>query len=207
MTRLTNNIKSEIIRNALVKAGIQEEKELLRAEKSTLANDVRIAALGGAENAKKIDDKYATALAIVKELKSDVDGYIHIGNATDDEIYPAFGGQRTRLRYGHDDQGAVLRLLTPENSKCLFPADHELSKRFAQIVDKESSIEKKEAEIKANVKAALDSVTTIKKLISVWPEVKEILPEGEQEQQASLPAVKVENLNSLIGLPTESEAA
>ncbi|EMJ6797686.1 hypothetical protein RGI81_003615 [Morganella morganii] len=207
MTRLTNHIKSEIIKNALVKAGIQEEKSQLRAEKSALANDVRIAALGGAENAKKIDDKYATALAIVKELKSDVDEYIHIGNATDDEIYPAFGGQRTRLRYGRDDQGAVLRLLTPQNSKCLFPADHELSKRFAQIVDKESSIEKKEAEIKANVKAALDSVTTIKKLISVWPEVKEILPEGEQEQQTSLPAVKVENLNSLIGLPTESEAA
>lgn len=207
MTRLTNHIKSEIIKNALVKAGIQEEKTRLRAEKSALANDVRIAALGGAENAKKAEETIAQITTSLKTLQISVSEYIYLCNEDSSDIYPAFAGQRVRLSYGVDSHGRAILRLTPEKNKCLFSADHELSKRFAQIADKESSIEKKEAEIKANVKAALDSVTTIKKLISVWPEVKEILPEGEQEQQASLPAVKVENLNSLIGLPTESETA
>lgn len=207
MTRLTNHIKSEIIKNALVKAGIQEEKSQLRAEKSALANDVRIAALGGTESAKKAEETMAQITTALKTLQSSVSEYIYLCNEKSNDIYPAFAGQRVRLNYGVDNHGKIIHRLTPEKNKCLFPADHELSKRFARIVDKESSIEKKEAEIKANVKAALDSVTTIKKLISVWPEIKEILPEAEQEQQTSLPAVKVENLNSLIGLPTESEAA
>ncbi|MEG0281210.1 MAG: Nmad5 family putative nucleotide modification protein [Morganella sp. (in: enterobacteria)] len=207
MTRLTNNIKSEIIRNALKKAGIYEEKEELRAEKNTLANDARISALGGNDAAERAEEKLASILALVKDLQNTVDGHIYLNNVSDYVIYPAFGGQRTKLGYGSDEQGKPISRLTPEDGKCLFPADHKLSKRFTQIIDKEAGIEKREVEIKANVKAALDSVTTIKKLISVWPEVKEILPESEQLERVMLPAVKVENLNSLIGLPTESEAA
>ncbi|GAA0334767.1 hypothetical protein L9H26_04075 [Morganella psychrotolerans] len=207
MTRLTNNIKSEIIRSALKKAGIYEEKEKLRVEKNTLANDARIASFGGNDAAARAEEKLASILALVKDLQNTVDGYIYLTNAKDYYIYPAFGGQRNRLAYGDDSQGKSISLLTPSDDKCLFPADHELSKRFTQINEKEASIEKREAEIKANVKSALDSVTTIKKLISVWPEVKEILPDGEQIERVTLPAVKVENLNSLIGLPTESEAA
>ncbi|OBU06974.1 Nmad5 family putative nucleotide modification protein [Morganella psychrotolerans] len=207
MTQLTNNIKSEIIRNALKKAGIYEEREELRAEKNTLANDARISALGGNDAAARAEEKLASILALVKDLQNTVDGYIYLNNANDYVIYPAFGGQRTKLGYGSDEQGKSIYRLTPDDNKCLFPADHELSKRFTQLIDKEAGIEKREVEIRANVKAALDSVTTIKKLISVWPEAKEILPENEQPERMMLPAIKVENLNNLIGLPTESEAA
>ena len=207
MTRLTNDIKAAVIRNALVKAGIQAEKAQLELERSTLANDVRIAALGGAENAKKEEHVFKTLMALIEKLQGTIDKNIYISNAEDNDIFPAFGGQRVSLRYGRNDEGKTIYLLTPHQSKCLFPADHELSKRFTQLNEREATIEKKEIEIKANVKAVLDSVTTIKRLISVWPEAKEILPESERLERAMLPAVKVENLNSLIGLPTESEAA
>lgn len=203
--RLTNAIKDSIKNNALAKAGVFKQKEELKKEFNQLALDVRIEALGGEDKAKKMELVLEVAISNLKMLREEVNSDIGTYNSKNSRIIPAFAGQRTTLYYGSDKDDNEIRLLTPSRDKCLFPAEHELSKRFEKLNKKESKIKKKESEIEANVQAALNSVTTIKRLIEIWPESKELIPTDISKASVSLPALKVEDLNKLIGLPTDKK--
>ncbi|WP_242452188.1 Nmad5 family putative nucleotide modification protein, partial [Providencia rettgeri] len=48
--------------------------------------------------------------------------------------------------------------------------------------------------------------TTVKRLLTIWPEAKELLPKDVEKASVQLPALKVEKLNEIIGLPTEKAA-
>lgn len=203
--RLTNAIKDSIKNNALAKAGIFKQKEELKKEFNQLALDVRIEALGGEDKAKKMELVLEVAISNLKMLREEVNSDIGTYNSKNSRIIPAFAGQRTILYYGNDKDDNEIRLLTPSRDKCLFSADHELSKRFEKLNKKESKIKKKESEIEANVQAALNSVTTIKRLIEIWPESKELIPTDISKASVLLPALQVEDLNKLIGLPTDKK--
>lgn len=203
--RLTNDIKDIIKNNALAKAGIFKQKEELKKEFNQLALDVRIEALGGEDKAKKMELVLEVAISNLKMLREEVNSDIGTYNSKNSRIIPAFAGQRTTLYYGNDKDDNEIRLLTPSRDKCLFSADHELSKRFEKLNKKESRIKKKESEIEANVQAALNSVTTIKRLIEIWPESKELIPTDISKASIQLPALQVEDLNKLIGLPTDKK--
>ncbi|AUW07804.1 hypothetical protein MC52_025005 [Klebsiella michiganensis] len=86
---------------------------------------------------------------------------------------------------------------------CLFGAEHEITKRFDSIIDEEQKLNSRKKEIEATVWAALKSVTTLSRLVEVWPESKELIPENVDSAKVALPALKIEDLNRLIGLPTE----
>lgn len=203
--RLTNAIKDSIKNNALAKAGIFKQKEELKKEFNQLALDVRIEALGGEDKAKKMELILEVAISNLKMLEEEVNSYIGVYNAESNSLRPAFGGQRVRLRYGKDNNGKDIYLLTPDDNKCLFPADHELSKRFEKLTQKENKLKEKETEINTTVQAALNSVTTIKRLIEIWPESKELIPTDISKSASTLPALQVEDLNKLIGLPTDKK--
>lgn len=203
--RLTNAVKDSIKNNALAKAGIFKQKEELKTEFNQLALDVRIEALGGEDKAKKMELVLEVAISNLKMLREEVNSDIGTYNSKNSRIIPAFAGQRTTLYYGNDRDDNEIRLLTPSRDKCLFSVDHKLSKRFEKLTQKESKIKEKEAEINANVQAALNSVTTIKRLIEIWPESKELIPTDISKASVSLPALQVEDLNKLIGLPTDKK--
>lgn len=145
------------------------------------------------------------AISNLKMLEEEVNSYIGVYNAESNSLRPAFGGQRVRLRYGKDNNGEDIYLLTPDDNKCLFPADHELSKRFEKLTQKENKLKEKETEINTTVQVALNSVTTIKRLIEIWPESKELIPTDISKSTSTLPALQVEDLNKLIGLPTDKK--
>lgn len=203
--RLTNAVKDSITNNALAKAGIFKQKEELKKEFNQLALDVRIEALGGEDKARKMELVLDVAISNLKMLREEVNSDIGTYNSKSGRIIPAFAGQRTTLNYGNDKDDNEIYLLTPSRDKCLFAADHELSKRFEKLNKKESKIKKKETEIEANVQAALNSVTTIKRLIEIWPESKELIPTDISKASILLPALQVEDLNKLIGLPTDKK--
>ena len=46
--------------------------------------------------------------------------------------------------------------------------------------------------------------STVKRLIEVWPESKELLPKEADKASTALPALRVEDLNKMIGLPSEA---
>ncbi|RXN69124.1 hypothetical protein D0Z62_21010 [Providencia rettgeri] len=205
MTRLTNSLKEVITQNALEKSGVIQQQKELDLEYNKLALDVRIEALGGKEKADALDQLHQNLLEGVDKLKESMGEYVYITNDVDYRIYASFGGMRNRIDYSEtiDDQ---TMLLTPCESKCRFAADHPLSIKFSELEDKKRNIKSRAKDVKANVTAALNSVTTVKRLLTIWPEAKELLPKDVEKASVQLPALKVEKLNEIIGLPTEKAA-
>ncbi|EGN7597853.1 Nmad5 family putative nucleotide modification protein [Escherichia coli] len=66
-----------------------------------------------------------------------------------------------------------------------------------------TQIKSDETEIIQNVSAALNKVRTVKRLLDVWPEAKELLPTDAPPVPLA-PAVHRETLNEMIGLPTNT---
>lgn len=206
MTRLTNSLKEVITQNALDKSGVIQQQNELDLEYNKLALEVRIEALGGEDKAKEMDDLYIKAKEITEKLREQVDESIGICYALSYRLYASFGGMRLWLEYGRKENNDKIYLLTPCESKLLFAADHHLSIKFSELEDKKRNITNKVSEVKANVTAALNSVTTVKRLLTIWPEAKELLPKDVEKASVQLPALKVEKLNEIIGLPTEKAA-
>ncbi|QXF36271.1 hypothetical protein CE143_14990 [Photorhabdus luminescens] len=91
--------------------------------------------------------------------------------------------------------------MTPAKSYCLFSAEHELSIRFNKIEEVRDKLICKREEVENNVYAILNSVTTTKRLIEVWPEAKDLIPSEEVRIINTSFSVKVEDLNKMIGIP------
>ncbi|MFH0362018.1 Nmad5 family putative nucleotide modification protein, partial [Escherichia coli] len=120
-------------------------------------------------------------------------------------IYLTVSGRRVGWHsYGKDGNGEDILLPTPTKDKCMFSAEHEITKRFDEICALQQKLEAKKKDIESNVWAALNSVTTVKRLIEVWPESKELLPKEADKASTALPALRVEDLNKMIGLPSEA---
>ncbi|MDF7217664.1 Nmad5 family putative nucleotide modification protein [Proteus mirabilis] len=206
MTRLTNSLKEVITQNALEKSGVVQQQKELDLEYNKLALEVRIEALGGESKAKEMDGLYSKADEIAEKLRQSVNEDIGVRYALGHRLYASFGGMRLWLKYGKKENGDNTCLLTPCDSKCLFAADHPLSIKFSELEDKKRNITNKVKDVKANVTATLNSVTTVKRLLTIWPEAKELLPKDVEKASIQLPALKVEKLNEIIGLPTEKAA-
>ncbi|WLS77388.1 Nmad5 family putative nucleotide modification protein [Erwinia pyri] len=204
--RLTNAIREQIAKNALAKSGVTAEIATLQKRRHEVARAARVFAFGGEQKTKAMDAGYAKLEKLIDEVKSSgADVYISSGKSS--SIYLAIGGRRLGwCDYGFDDKGFQILLVTPKRDCCLFAADHVITKDFDVIFAEEAKVEKRKEEIEKTVWAALNSVQTIKRLIEVWPESQELIPENVESVRAALPALKVEDLNKMIGLPT-SEAA
>ena len=87
----------------------------------------------------------------------------------------------------------------------MLAADHPLSVEFSQLEDERETLAKKRDDLRTEVRAAVNSCTTVAKLLRIWPEAKELLP-AYATQTTNLPAVQVDKLNAAIGLPTEEVA-
>lgn len=205
-TRLTNAFRERIAKNALIKSGVIADLDALKIKRHEIARDARVFAFGGQEKTQTIDRSYAKMEKLEAELRSaGVATYIATGKNASIDI--SIGGRRLgNCSYGIDGDGNQFYLLTPNRNNCLFAADHEITTRFDEVFAAEAKAEAKKKDIESTVWAALNSVTTIKRLIEVWPESKELIPGGADAAKQTLPALKVEDLNRMIGLPTEQAA-
>lgn len=204
--RLTTTMREKIAKNALSKSGVTEEINRLQDARNELARDARVFALGGKEKADKADGIILKLNKLAREF-AELGCHADVGASRSASIYLAVSGRRIGwIHYGKDEKGNDLYLITPHRDLCMFGADHEITKRFDEIADAEAKVEKRKKDIEATVWAALNSVTTIKRLIELWPESKELLPPEAENSRSALPALKVEDLNRMIGLPTEQAA-
>ena len=207
MTRINNNIREQILANALVKSGVVERESKLRTRRADLAENCRLHAVGGVEGEKKILDVIAKRKELYKSLNLKYGLYSRMSSDVFKgyDIDVAFGGMSLRLYFngerthsGDDKYKSIV-----PNSRVLFDAEHELSTEFTEI-EKESEIVKSLREqVTVNTNAVLKSVTTIKKLIEVWPESKELIPSKVDTCISNLPSVDVNQLNTMIGILTE----
>lgn len=90
-----------------------------------------------------------------------------------------------------------------------YPGDHALVEEFQKLDNEWNELKGEMERAKKVAMAAMNSVSTVKKLIDVWPEVEEFakhyLEDGERK--AILPAIPRDQLNTLLNLPPEEQAA
>ena len=194
MTRLTNNMREAIIENAIAKSTLPERFAALDKRAEKWREDVRIAALGGPAEAKKIEAANRRILKQLEKFPSDV---VMEPFRTGHNLMANFAGERQWLEYA-DEQ-----VVTAEPT---FTADHPVTIERGEISNARDALNVERSEIEQLVAATVHSVTTIKKLLEVWPECVELIPSADAPM-ANLPAVPVPELNALIGLPSQGGAA
>lgn len=201
--KLTNQIRDAIIAKAISKAGINDRQEALRLRRAAWAENVRVAALGGVE----VVEEMTRTLSKIESLIAKLPKGSRAGGSLVRHDYEIcnlnVAGLRVRAQFNgaegtcseHD------RVVKIAPSSYTLLADDPLTAEFHAICEEQQVLDKQRSDLTANVSAAVRSVTTIKKLLEVWPEAAELIPEAVAPAK-QLPALQREDLNAMIGLPS-----
>lgn len=198
MTRLNNKIRNSIVENAIAKSGVVARQEDLIARRAKLADDVRLFAIGGVDVEKKLDSELEKVEKQLKKLDERFFKYTsHLSPRRDSDITVNFSGRAARLYFNglEHNQGKSVYKNYIEGIRVVITADNPLTDEFDAIELEQRTINDLRAHVKAEVSAMVNSVTTVKKLLEVWPEAKELLPPEEKVQSTALVA-NVDNLNA-----------
>ncbi len=85
-----------------------------------------------------------------------------------------------------------------------YAADHDLSVKAEELSNQVKAL-KVEVEAASNItRVALDRATTLRNLISGWPEIEPFTTFIPRDRP-SLPAIQTDALNSILGLPVEDK--
>lgn len=203
MTKLTKAVKEQIVRNAVEKSGLIDEHNKIIQRRAEWANNVRLFAIGGVEVEKKliaINEQYAALHeSVPKNLQGDYrkparrrnETYVNVAGIS---FCAYFHGC---LDYNCCDQ---VHRISPSNVTLL--ADNPLVSEFHEIHNQQEEYENKVVTLRNSVNGVIANITTVKKLLDVWPEAKELLPPDIEKQAVQLPMVQTADLNKLIGLPS-----
>ncbi|ENW8976070.1 Nmad5 family putative nucleotide modification protein [Escherichia coli] len=203
---LTNHLKTQIINNALKKAGIPKRKSALRAARVEWAERVRLAAIGGvekeAEILKIIKKKIETLVSKVPEALKTANNIIRKEcymclNLAGSRVTVYFNGNYRGYESGSPDH---IHKIAPGEFTLL--ANDPLVTEFYGFDALYEQIQSDESDIRQNVSAALSKVRTVKRLLEEWPEAKELLP-ADAPSAPLPPAIRRETLNEMIGLPSD----
>ena len=95
----------------------------------------------------------------------------------------------------------VVELLHFHHQVCVeIPAESELGKEYFDILRKHDELRDNRTEMERKVLTTLNSVTTMHKLLKVWPEVEPFV-KGRLFSSPNLPALPTQELNKLLGIP------
>lgn len=178
-TRLTMEMRDAIQQKLITRAFDAREKAQA-AEKAALADAV-------------YNDIYpAKVQAIMEGLPKDFFPY-------DNDLKVSFHGEVVNLRWGREARrvahGHQYSVAT------IYPKDHKLTKRYDAWKKAERELTAEKDKAKSRARALLKSVTTIKRLIAVWPEVKPFVEVYEnQPGRGGLPAIPMGELNKSLNL-------
>lgn len=192
MTRLNSHLRDQIVSAALDKSGNTERQAATRARREAWAEAVRVAALGS------MGPKLEALVKRVEKLEKEIPV----------EYQSGYSVVKTRGYLTLNCAGLTVRVNEWEGSKVApsthtLLADDPLVQEFHDICAEETANDAQRDKVKSSVRAAVNSVTTVAKLLKIWPEAKELLPPYVEESKDRLPAVQVADLNALVGLPSE----
>lgn len=138
-----------------------------------------------------------------------------------DNVTVQFGASYDRVYFNGYTHGKIVSVVSSEDKRkecslrlwgkhergCakVYDATHPLAVARFNLDAKERDLKTQFDETRRQVDAALNAVTTIKKLIEVWPEIAPFAADFENEKP-QLPALPTSKLNAILDLPV-SEAA
>lgn len=198
MTRLTNEIRDKIVSNAVTKAIGDRETVQLKALADKFSDKLVETACGvQSEELQKIDENIKKLIANIPEKFRAYSGTEHINKDTCVRLNIA--GQSVDW-YFEDER---IFPFTNWRERYVIPQGHELVTLMDDYRAEQKAIDDIKSNVRENVKALVYSVTTVKKLMEVWPESLELIPTNVAKPVVNLPSIKIEQLNALIGVPSE----
>ncbi|MNJ08748.1 hypothetical protein D3C77_28720 [compost metagenome] len=203
MTKLTKAVKEQIIKNAVNKSGLIDEHNKIIQRRAEWANDVRLFAIGGIDEEKKliaINEQYLIARGLVPDnLKGDM----RKPAKTRNELYVNVAGLSfCAYFHGGLDYNKCEQVCRISPSSVTLLADNPLVAEFHEIHNQQEDYENKVVTLRDSVNGVIANVTTVKKLLDVWPEAKELLPPEIEKQTVQLSMVQTADLNKMIRLPS-----
>lgn len=200
-TRLTSSIR-EAIAKAVMKHRYEATVKALIEEKAAFGMMV-------------YEDLYSKATR--EKMNALPEGWL----STSDNVAVTFGATYDRVYFNGYTHGKILSVVSSEDRRkggslrlwgkhehgCakVYEASHPLAEANFKLDAKERELKTQFDETRRQVDAALAAVTTVKKLIEVWPEIAPFCIEFENEKP-HLPALPTSKLNAILDMPI-SEAA
>lgn len=195
--KLNKSIKEAILNAALKKAGISEKRAAIRVRYAAWAESVRT---------QFATPEVAEKIKAAEELLKDIHPKLYAKvNVNSDPFLKINAGGQTRVIYwcGSEKYSNAkepeLKLVTPYD--LAIPADGTLAQQLYAIDHSEEALEIEVQQLTLSLWAVLNSVTTDKKLIEIWPEAVAFIPAAEKANTPQLPSLPIAELNKLIGLP------
>lgn len=197
MTRMTNAMKDAIVKNALLKSGVTARIEAVKNERLDWAERARIEVIGGPEKAAEYAAINQHSRAAYGGLPQGLKDNSTIVQRRDN-IYLNLAGLSVTVK--------LRGYAEASNHREVIAADNPLCQQFHDIEAEESAACEQGTVIENQVRATLNKFGTIKRLVEAWPEVQELFPPATIAPKSNLPAIKVDDLNKLVGLPTPKDA-
>lgn len=219
MSRLNKTIREKIIDNAVTASTIPASRKALIPRVKALAEKARIDILGGLEVAQELD-KYAAKVKAIplgpikqewtkdfKFTKRDcvrlVVGSYKMRVGLNGELYN-FDRNRVNDLEGHSYllyAGEDIYLNFPAGNDASYHPESELGAELLEIIDAVKSLKTNEEVLRARVSDVVHSVGSVKKLLEVWPNAKDLLPPSEAKVFHAPAVIDAKSLDQLIGLP------
>lgn len=180
MTKLTNNVRSDIVLRAM-KHRFTDDEKFVREMKNELAGMIYAEAFTKKDREKmcSLPDGWLPTTSVIL---ANIQG-MHVSLCTD------------------------RRFIVPANKRNdylgSFAAGTAVANKWSDIINIESELKRKRDEVRATMNAVLRSVNTVKQLLVAWPECERFL-HGLIRVPASVPAIPVDNLNKMLGLGVEN---
>ncbi|WP_416768502.1 Nmad5 family putative nucleotide modification protein [Sulfurimonas sp. ST-25] len=189
MPRLTKEIKEVIVKKAVEMSPIFKEKEALKKRQYELYEKIRVHQLGGKEKAALAEKIESEFMEQTKDLpRSSIQSPFHKSNS--------------------------IRVYYNGNSHYILGAKSNITvnQRFDPTGKWSTIIENYLYDVEANRNAILNlqesvfslliSVNTTGQLLKAWPEAEELIPFDAMVKK-NVPAIKTDELNTAIGLPSK----
>lgn len=198
MSRLTNVMRQQIVKAASTKAGFLVRRDEVLKEITEIKFKMIVEYWGGSE-------KYAQLERKIKEVRTKTKGLQQLGVniilSKEWQSYHVDGMNIADMAmdYPYETKDRILikkydeRMVIPQS-----PLVEELMVKIKEAEDLYSA----DKDVTVNVTALVNSVTTVKKLIEVWPESAELIPSEVESIKKQLPAINMSSLNAAIGIPS-----
>lgn len=196
--KLNTQIRKAILEAALKKAGIPEKKIALRQGYAAWVEAVRSASMP--IDTDQIIAKAESILSPVTEKNPS----IRVSYSKYSYLRVNVAGQSRKIYFNgnadSDDETPSVCKLVPYSDPALLGGSQLVDQIFA-LDDQSKKLKEEINHLTASINAVLNSVTTDKKLIEIWPESVAFIPAAEKASQSNLPALQISELNKALGLP------
>lgn len=105
-----------------------------------------------------------------------------------------------RVPYEVEDGGwrHITAIVSPDNH--YFQVNREVADMREALDQRRQKLSEDKATLRNRAVAVIESVTTVKRLLEIWPELHDFLPEENAGPSGDVPAIMVSDLNEQFGL-------